>query len=44
MINLVLGGVVGLAVGVFIPGVLRQAKAWFVKESKVVVADVEKKL
>jgi hypothetical protein len=40
----VVGFIVGLAFGVFCPAIARKLKALFVKESKVVVEDIKKKI
>jgi hypothetical protein len=46
--HVVLGTVIGYALGVFTPGVARKIKAWFVKETTAVkttvASDVAKKL
>jgi hypothetical protein len=44
MFHYIVGGCAGFVAGAFCPAVLRKIKAYFVKESKVVVADVKKKL
>jgi hypothetical protein len=44
MIHTIIAAAVGFVVGAFTPAVGRKIKSWFVPESKVVVADVTKKL
>jgi hypothetical protein len=44
MFHYLVGGGVGFLAGAFMPGVLRKIKAYFVKETAAVKADVAKKL